>query len=322
VPTNTELAPSQAVNIGKSSFSNIKTFLRRIKMSWTVDTSGNAVVSGGEVKHGGAAGSEKKGNAIWMEAGQVGEGAQAWSFDITGGKEMWLGVGTEENFGSGYKLKGLMFGGPGNLSDGGALVTGHWGPKFGEGDKIGMRLEVAGDNLTLSFSKNGAGLGVAYDIQGWTGSPLRPVVSLDSPGQSILITSMETGGKETMARPAGPPPGIAGSWEHSGGQCQLSLEAEGPGVWRVGAKVGNSMSCLVTESNGVFSAGPVMSTMMMPPPELQAAETAFNQLLSGITNITREGVKLVVTAGDRSEEFSVAAGPTSATKDRVRWMKK
>eukprot|EP00092_Neocalanus_flemingeri_P021705 GFUD01023543.1.p1 GENE.GFUD01023543.1~~GFUD01023543.1.p1 ORF type:complete len:292 (+),score=99.40 GFUD01023543.1:312-1187(+) len=291
-------------------------------MSWNSDESGNAVASGGEVKHGGAVGSEKKGNAMWMEDNS-GEGVQCWNFDITGGKGMWVGVGTQENFGSGYKLKGLMYGGPGNLSDGGALVTGHWGPKFGEGDKIGMRIEISGDRTTLAFSKNGVGLGVAYDISGWTGSPLRPVVSLDSADQSVVISSMAVCSLETMAPASGPPAGVAGSWQHDKEQkCQLSIEAEEAGQWRVGAKVGNSMSCIVTENSGVFSAGPVMSTMMMPPPELQTLETSVEQLLSGITNIAREGDKLVVTAGDRSEKFCVAPGSTPATKDRVRWMNK
>eukprot|EP00091_Calanus_sinicus_P025263 TRINITY_DN9537_c0_g1_i1.p2 TRINITY_DN9537_c0_g1~~TRINITY_DN9537_c0_g1_i1.p2 ORF type:complete len:121 (-),score=42.00 TRINITY_DN9537_c0_g1_i1:463-825(-) len=119
-------------------------------MSWTVDTSGNTVASGGEVKHGGVEGWEKKGNAMWMDE-KVREGVHCWSFDIVGGNGMWLGVSTDENFGPGYKLKGLMYGGPGNLSDGGALVTGQWGPGFGEGDKIGMRLEVAGDSHNIGI---------------------------------------------------------------------------------------------------------------------------------------------------------------------------
>jgi len=291
-------------------------------MSWKVDESGNAVINGGEVKHGGATGAEKKGNAMWFEEDGFGDGVFCWNFDITGGKGMWIGVAVRENFGSGYKLKGLMYGGPGNLSDGGALVTGHWGPKLEQGDKIGMRLEVAGDRITLAFSKNGSGLGVAYDINGWTntGTPLRPVVSLDSPDQSIVISNSEPCGLEAMDPSSGPPAGIAGSWMLDGEQCWLSIEAEGPGTWRVSAKVGNTMSCSVTEENGVFSAGPVMMTKMMPPPELQALENSINQLVSGITNIAREGDKLLVVAGERTEKFSVAPGSSPATKDRIRWM--
>jgi len=59
---------------------------------------------------------------------------------------------------------------------------------------------------------------------------------------------------------------------------------------------------------------------MMPPPELQAVENSFQQLLSGLTNITRDGSNLVVTAGERSESFIIAEAVTPATKDRIRWM--
>ena len=37
-------------------------------------------------------------------------------------------------------LQGLLYGGPGNLSDGSSLVTGHWGPKFATGDNVGMKV--------------------------------------------------------------------------------------------------------------------------------------------------------------------------------------
>jgi len=295
---------------------------------WKVDESGHAVANGGEVKHGGATGAEKKGNAMWFEDNAHGDGVRCWNFDITGGKGMWIGVAVRENFGSGYGLKGLLYGGPGNLSEGGSLVAGNWGPKLEKGDKIGMRLEVAGDNYNLAFSKNGSGLGVAYDINGWSnpGTPLRPVVSLDSPDQSIVISNAEPCGLEAMDPSSGPPEGITGSWMLDGEECWLSIEAEGPSTWMVAASVGNTMSCRVTEENGVFSAGPVMMTKkmmmtrMMPSPELQALENSINQLVSGITNITRDGDKLVVVAGDRSEKFSVAPGSSPVTKDRIRWM--
>ena len=288
-------------------------------MSWTVDTSANVVVDEGGVRYeGGDGGAEKKGNAIWID--EVVDEVQCWNFKITGGSGVWLGVGTEDNFGPGYQLRGLMFGGPGNLSDGGALVTGHWGPRLGAGDDVVMRLEVRGDNITLAFSRNGEGLGVAYHIQGWGGGQLRPVVSLDSPGQGVVMSAGPVCGLECMAPAPGPAPGIAGRWQHQGGECLLSVEEEGPGVWRVGIKVSNSMSCTVTETGGVFSAGPVRSTRMMPSPEMQGMEARFRELLGGITRIAREGVGLVVTAGEVSEHFTVAADPTPATKDRVRWM--
>jgi len=277
------------------------------------------VAKGEAVFHGGAGGSEKKGNAMWMDE-KVGEGVHCWCFDIISGGGMWVGVGTEENFGPGYKLKGLLYGGPGNLSDGGALVAGHWGPKFVAGDKIVMRLEISGDHTTLAFSRNNGGLGVAYDITGWAGGHLRPVVSLDSPDQSVGMTRADTCTLQDMMSAGGPPAGIAGTWQaDTEDTWQITIEQEGAG-WRVGAKVANSLGCSVSEDGGVFSAGPVMSTKMMPPPHLQALEDSVKQLLSSITNIAREGDKLVVTAGDRVEKFSVAPGSVPALKEQIRWM--
>ena len=70
-----------------------------------------------------------------------------------------MGVSAEDKFAAGWGMKGLFDGGPGNLSDGSSLVTSRWGPKFGDGDVIGMRLEQTGDKIVLAFSKNGSGLG-------------------------------------------------------------------------------------------------------------------------------------------------------------------
>ena len=47
---------------------------------------------------------------------------------------MWVGVCSDNKFGSSYGIKGLLYGGPGNLSSGGGLVIGGWGPKFKSGD--------------------------------------------------------------------------------------------------------------------------------------------------------------------------------------------
>ena len=59
-------------------------------------------------------------NAIWID--EVESNVAVWRFKITQGKGIWIGVGTEDGFAESYRIKGLLFGGPGNLSDGGALV--------------------------------------------------------------------------------------------------------------------------------------------------------------------------------------------------------
>ena len=78
-----------------------------------------------------------------------------------------------------------------------------------------------------------------------------------------------------MSSAEGPAPGIAGSWQLDGEDIWLlSIEQSGAGQWRVSAMVANNIGCSVTEENGVFSAEPVVSTMMMAPPELRPLETS------------------------------------------------
>ena len=83
------------------------------------------------------------------------------------------------------------------------------------------------------------------------------------------------------------------------GECELAdkdrtkvtimIKAEGEGKWRVQARVGNSINCVVTEEDGVFTPGPVISTKMMPPPEMKEMEADISKLLTGLTKISREG---------------------------------
>merc|ERR1712098_880595 len=87
-----------------------------------------------------------------------------------------------------------------------------------------------------------------------------------------------------------------------GKEVSLTIKAEGEGKWRVQAKVANNMSTLVTEKDGVFIAGPVMSTRMMPPPELQELEREISNLLGGLTNILKMGKILLLKEVDLQKD--------------------
>jgi len=281
-------------------------------MAWKCDESGFLEAAAAEVKYVGTEAGDKKGNAIWMD-GEGGPGE--WSFSIVGGQGMWVGVAEEAKFGAGYKLKGLLYGGPGNLSDGSSLVTGHWGPKFGSPANLSMKLTVDGERVRVSFSLDGVGLGTAFDIQGWNGGSLRPVVSLNSNGHGVTITSSR-GGNFSKEEKIGE--GIGGRWV--GKDLEVQLEPQGNNVWRLGAKVANSISCTVTKTDSGYTAGPAMSTKMMPPPHLQARETAVSRIMTNLTNITREGTALKLTAGEECEVLGMGKGPEPATRDQINWL--
>jgi len=289
-------------------------------MAWQADGSDRVTVSGSRVSHSGSeGGGEKKGNALWSNGG-----SGSWEFKISGPHGAWVGVATADHFGPGYQLKGLLYGGPGNLSDGSALVTGHWGPSFGEGDTIGMRVEqTAGQQARVAFAKNGVGLGTAFDIAPWTGGDLRPVVSINTKGQGIEILekgSTPPAGLESFTPDVPPPTGVEGSWS---GPYQLAVTQSGPATWNLAAKVGNSLRCTVEErADKSLAVGPVAATKMMPPPHLRETEREAGILLAGLTGMRREGSSLVLEgAGGRRAVFKPAPGPGPANRDSIHWIK-
>jgi len=295
--------------------------------SWKVDDSGNAKVDLADfntVRHGGAEGPEKKGNARFYHKGP---GVGYWEFKVLGSGGFWLGVTTEANFGPGYGMKGLFFGGPGNLSDGGSLVESGWGPKMEEGDVIGMRLEQKDGNTTLAFSKNGKGLGTAFDIQGWDEGVFVPAVSLEKPGQGVTIDDMGGPDLEYMQPELQPiRTTIEGTWklDRPGVEDHVFEMIKDPnGHWMAHCTVGNIMSCDLEGDGPEFKAGGVRSTMMMPPPHLEELEREMGALMEGITRVELELGSIVVTSGGntfRFNEFNKVIKP--ATKDMVNWMNK
>ena len=86
-------------------------------MSWVTDNSGGLIASGNEVK---MATDHFLANAMWIDHSEDSD-CTVWRFEIKVGDGMWVGVATEEGLAHDYRLKGLMYGGPGNLSDGGSL---------------------------------------------------------------------------------------------------------------------------------------------------------------------------------------------------------
>ena len=242
-------------------------------MSWTLDTSGHLVSDGGQVTFKGEVKGDTKGNAIWIDSGdEIKEGSRSWRFTIGSGKGMWIGLGTEERFGPGYRLKGLLYGGPGNLSDGGSLVTGGWGPWFAEGDTVDMRMTLtAGGRLSLEFGLNNSYLGTAFSIENWTWGQARPVISLSSTGASVTITSLKDEQFPKTESPSSSE-GVTGKWTCVTEDYSLSLSPmEGStSVLGLSVRVGNSMNCQIEakEDGSWVMAGPAMTTQMMPPPQV------------------------------------------------------
>ena len=284
-------------------------------MAWREDGSGQlAIEEGGKVRNTGG----KKGNAIWVD-GEGGAGQWTWTVGQSGPGGLWVGVAEEARFGPGYQMKGLMFGGPGNLSDGSALITGNWGPKLQPGDALDMRLEVAGSAITLSFRHNDRPLGTAFDIDNWTGGALRPVVSLTSKDQAITVAPSTLTADHFILRSESNEGGVEGRW--SSENLEVRVSKESPTSWRVSATVANTIGATVTRTEeGRLRVGPLMTTQMLPPPHLQAKEAAFSQLLAQLTHLRLEGSSLVMVAGESVQVLTPAISAGPATKEKIRWL--
>jgi len=281
-------------------------------MSWTDDGSGKLTITGNQIV---CTGKHEKANGIWSTAG-----SGCWEFKVSGKSGTWLGLCSKDKFGAGYGMKGLFYGGPGNLSDGNSLVTGHWGPKFGDGDVIRMRAEHKDKTTVVSFSKNGAGLGTAFKLEGWKdGESLCPAVSMDSEGQGVTITQVDMPELSSMEASTTISAGVEGSWE---GRFKLDVSKSGDNAWRVSAHVANNMSCLVEQgADGKLKSGPVISTKMMPPPHLQELEREVSGILGSLSSWRRDGDHLILVHGAGEEKLAPAKGPGPATKDNINWIK-
>ena len=53
-------------------------------------------------------------------------------------------------------------------------------------------MEIVDGSTVVSFRHNDTALGAAFSISGWTGSKIRPVVSLGSSGQVNLVRELRT----------------------------------------------------------------------------------------------------------------------------------
>ena len=280
-------------------------------MSWTGDGSGNLILSGSAIQYNGSGG--KKANALWSKGG-----TGSWEFRISGPSGIWIGVSTPAKFGPGYGMKGLFYGGPGNLSDGSSLVAGQWGPKYEEGDIIGMRIEQKSDKLSIAFSKNGQGLGIAFDINDWRDGELYPAISMDQPGQGAVLTEANLPNLEGLSRSSVVSEGVEGSWE---GRFKLDIEKSGEKEYKLTAKISNVLSCTLTEINEKFSVGNIMSTLMLPPPDMRQLEEELGLLLADLTGLRREGSRLILEGAGKQEIFQTAAAPGPAYRENINWMK-
>jgi len=295
-------------------------------MSWRLDDSGYLSAQDSQVTVSKDKSGDSKFNAIWIDEQ---ESNTVWRFKILHGDGIWIGVGTEEGFAKSYGIKALLYGGPGNLSDGGSLAKGGWGPKLAQGDTIDMKVQYINSSLTVEFGRNGYYLGKAFDIKDWKagGQTFGPVVSLHTKGDCVTITKIEESEFPTAVQ-VPDDDDITGVWEsdteprNNNNRYTLSLSKIDENTCRVSARVVNSMFGIVKHDGEKWQFhGGVGSTLVgIMDPELQNFESTVSTMLGTINGIERDGASLMVTFGDTTNRFVRAARPSAATKDDINWM--
>ena len=282
---------------------------------WRTDSSEQLLVNENSVSHNG-----KKGKANAMFTGASGVGY--FEFEIHGSSGMWIGICPEDKFGESYKIKGIFYGGPGNLADGGGLIIGQWGPEFAEGDVIGMLVELENNSLKISYSKNGQGLGVAYNVADWNIHTFHPAVSLEQEGQSVTIRRVTDNIPDTskMQPSQIPAPGLEGKWK---GNYHVHIKQTKPDEFQLHAKVANNLRCafkLNPGANTVQSVSPVASTLMMPDPASQEQENEVKNILTNLKVVKRDGNNLVIEGDGKQQVFEPDLVPSTAARGQVHWL--
>jgi len=285
-------------------------------MSWTIDDSSHLSAHHSQVKVTKGVDVDYKFNAMWIDEQDKNK---IWRFKIINGQNIWFGVSTEDRFAKCYGVRGLFYGGPGNLSDGSALVKSGWGPELVQGDTLDMKVQGISDGLTVEFGRNGFYLGTAFDIKGWNfeGQVIRPIVSLREKGDCVSISKIEVSEFPTAVQ-APEDDDITGDWKSDTDPSYTlylyKIDEETCGVTAI---VCNSISGTVKHDGEKWqSQGFIESSFVgVWDQELVNFERTVSEMVGSIDGIVRDGTGLIVSYGGTTTKFVRAAKPLAAKNE-------
>lgn len=209
-----------------------------------------------------------------------------------------VGIVTPSEFQPGWKTKGMFYNG--NLTNGSAALAVSWGPRFGIGDSVGVRVITSSENVEVTFYKNGKSLGAGFIIENVAAQPYCPCLSVDGdaklkieipeelPPQELFVEDdialpgpwklveahTEKGARLSM-------PGCPATLELSRDQTTVNF------AFKVGNPIDGSARILADAGSSLtIKMGPMMSGQMMVPPALREIES----LICGLNaNLLRLG---------------------------------
>jgi len=246
-------------------------------------------------------------NAVWKDNGEsdtgLGSGKAYWKVSVEGGAEgdVFVGLTDLQHFKQGWGCKGLMYGG--NLSNGGCLLKGDFGPRVKSGDVVGIYADVDGSKIKAYFDVNGRPLGAAFDVPRSTLGNLFPMVHFSGNGACTIAKSdayPSTTRKEEEFQ------GLEGHWEYTSGSFDTSGEIITINVRAIdGNAYKGSMRVINNTSVSITRAGPSDpwkgkaggSTMMAGPPELMTLERDLMEQMTGTFSLNDAGQLNIANGG-------------------------
>lgn len=216
---------------------------------------------------------------------------------------------------TGYNMKFLGFGGPGNLADGSSSLASRWGPALGPNTtKIGVLSTITQGRLNVYFYVDGGPLGLGYSLPANL-FPLGVRFAIQTTGPAQFVYLPDSTPPVERDRPKSIPKGIEGIWSVEGGQWltedlvnitkqpTLELSVKNEDSYAVNVRVVNFARTVITkQSNNEWKCGPVMTTEMLGPENLMTLE---GRLLKFIENAVKwslspDGSTMTVSALDES----------------------
>lgn len=268
---------------------------------------------------------EKKGGSKCNALCEVGfsSGTEYFEIEVVEGSGAFIGVSTKAGFAEGYKgykIKGLFFGGPGNLSNGSAGLRTQFGQEVKPGSVIGVTLDLTDEKTVgITFWEGDTCLGEAFkDCAREPGAMVFPAVCASHSGDRFKLSLKRNPRKPKLVTPhpavgcwdlqrlvvdgelvnldaaltikgKGKGKGYAAEGEESKGNIVMAITSRDMKLFKISLRLANTLMTSVVVTTGAdgteeLKVGMVAGTMVMAPPPLMDLEQRFCKALPLITS--------------------------------------
>jgi hypothetical protein len=228
-----------------------------------------------------------------------------FTIQAKGKSSISIGVVTPSRFLGGWKTKGMFYNG--NLTNGSAAKAVSWGPRFEEGDSIGVRVIDGGNEVV--FYKNGKSLGTGFALADTGGKAYCPCIHIDGDAKIAIEVPAELPPKEVFSEEL---KGIEGPWKLVEAVTEAGVSLPVPSIlstltvardgdtlklhMKVGNPINGSAQILQEKGNSLsVEMGHMMSGRMMSPPGLREIEALICGLGADTISLSEDGKVLTIS---------------------------